>query len=448
LQTDTRRQGPIVEHQRLTRQPETFMKRFLTCALAVLAAALAAACHNSGTDQNSTQVRVVNAVVDADPLDFLIDDNVESSSISVGTISSFDEFGSGTHDLKLRSTQSGAALLDKSLNFASGTHYTVVAYGKRSSISTLILTDDVAGPSSGHFKVRFVGLSADVGPVDVYFTGGDISSIPAAQSGVVFGGTTDYVEVTPGSFNVVFTVAGTKDIVFQSSAAQSFTDGTIYTIGVFPSLGGKLANALLLVNNGSGSLLANPLGRLKAVNAIPDSTPLNFKADGTTLLSSVPFMGASTYVTTAAGQRTLQLESASVPGAIIASATLQLAPARDFTMLALGSMAQPQLAVLTDDNTVPPAGLAKIRFVNAMTGSGNVDVLLDFASRAAGLAPGTASAYSAVAPKTDYVISFTTPGGVTQLATLSPVELDAGAVYSAYVFASGSNVQARLVRDR
>ena len=423
------------------------MKRILTCVLAVLAMALAAACHNSGSDQNSTQARFVNAVIDSDPLDFLIDDSVKSAAVAVGSTSSFSEFSSGTHDVKLRS-QSGTVVLDKSLGFSSGTHYTIIAFGKRASINTAMLTDDIGGPSSGHFKVRFVGLSPDVGPVDVYFATGDISSIAPAQAGVAFSATTDYVEVTPGNFNVIFTLAGTKDIIFQSSSTQSFTDGGIYTIGVFPTFGGKLANALLLVNNGAATFLTNPLARLKAVNGIPDSTLINFKANGTTLLSSVPFIGSSTYVTTASGQRTLQIEASSVPGTIIASASVTLSPALDYTMLALGSIAQPRLAVLTDDNTVPPTGFAKIRFVNATNGVGNVDVLLDFASQATGIAPGTASAYSSVAPKLDYTISFTTPGGVTQLASLTPVELDANAVYSAYLFGASGSLQAKLVRDR
>ena len=422
------------------------MKRILTGALALLALALATACHNSGSDQNSTQARLVNAVVDSDPLDLLIDDNAKATAVALGATSPFSEFSSGTHDVKLRA--SGSTLLDKSLAFSSGTHYTVVAYGKRAAVATLILTDDVSGPSSGHFKARFVGLSPDAGPVDVYFANGDISSVAPAVSGVAVTTVTDYVESTPGSFNVIFTAAGTKDILFQSSAPQSFTDGGIYTIGIFPSLGGKLVNALVLTNNGGSTYLTNPLARVKAVNAIPDSTLINFKANGTALLSSVPFMGSSTYVTTAAGQRTLQIEASSVPGTIIASAAVTLSPALDYTMLALGSIAQPRLVVLTDDNTVPATGFAKIRFVNAANGVGNVDVLLDFASRATGIAPGTASAYFAVTPKTDYTITFTTPGGVTQLATLNPAQLDANAVYSAYLFGSGSTLQVKVVRDR
>ncbi len=423
------------------------MKRIFTCVLAVLATALAAGCHNSGSDQNSTQARFVNAVIDSGPLDFLIDDGVQSSAVAVGAVSPFAQFRAGTHDVKLR-LQGGSVVLDKSLGFSSGAHYTVIAFGKRAAIATAILTDDVGGPSSGHFKVRVAGLSPDVGAVDLYFANGDISSIPAALSGVAFGATSDYVEVTPGSFNVIFTTAGTKDIVFRSSAAQTFSDGGIYTIGTFPAFGGKLVNALLLQNNGAGSMLTNPLARLKAVNAIPDSTLLNFKADGTTLLSSVPFIGSSTYVTTAAGQRTLQIEASNVPGTIIASASVALSPALDYTMLALGSIAQPRLIALADDNTAPSAGLAKVRFVNATNGAGNVDVLLDFASQASAVAPGTASAYSAVAPKVDYTVTFTTPGGVTQLATLTPVELDANAVYSVYLFGASGNLQAKLVRDR
>ena len=425
------------------------MKKLLATALATLAAVVLSACHNGGSDQNSTQMRVVNAVVDAEPLDFLIDGSVKAAAIPVGTVSSFQEFGSGTRNFQLRSSTTQAILVDKTIGFGSGAHYTLLAFGKRASVTTLQLTDETTTPSSGHFKARVVGLSPDVGPVDVYFAATtDISQTAPALGGIIFGSVTDYIEVTPGSYNVIFTIAGTKDVVFRTTATQSFTEGSAYTIGVFPSTGGKLANALILVNNGAATLLTNPLARVKGVNGIADSTPLNFKADGTTLLSGVPYTAASAYVTTTSGQHTLQVEAAAVPGSIIASASATLNSASDYTMLAMGTFAAPRLVVLADDNSAPTSGFAKIRFVNATTGVGNVDVLVDFASQVRGIAPGTASAYSTVAPKLDYTITFTTPGGVQQLATLSPVELDPGGVYSAYLFGSGSSVQAKLVRDR
>jgi hypothetical protein len=184
------------------------------------------------------------------------------------------------------------------------------------------------------------------------------------------------------------------------------------------------------------------------VNGIPDATPLNFKADGTTLLSSVPFTGASSYITTAAGTRNLQIEASSNPGTILASNSKALAASRDYSVVAVGTLSAPQLAVLTDDNSLPTSGFAKIRFVNALVNSTGVDVLLNFASQTTNLGFAQASTYYQVTPGTTYTITFATPGGVSVIATLTPVELDGAAVYTAYLFGTASSAQVKLVRDR
>ncbi|HEY4999291.1 MAG TPA: DUF4397 domain-containing protein, partial [Usitatibacter sp.] len=93
-------------------------------------------------------------------------------------------------------------------------------------------------------------------------------------------------------------------------------------------------------------------------------------------------------------------------------------------------------------------GFAKVRFVNAGAAGSSVDVLANFANETSGLAYGSASTYFQVTPSLTYTITFATPGGVNVIATATPVELDAGAIYTVYLFGSGSSAQARLVRDR
>jgi hypothetical protein len=194
------------------------------------------------------------------------------------------------------------------------------------------------------------------------------------------------------------------------------------------------------------------VARVKVVNAIADSPTLNFKADGATLLSNVPFGGNSSYVSIATGSRTLQLEAANVPGVIITSASKTIESARDYTVLALDSFAAPRLATVADDNTFPTAGFAKVRFVNALSSAATVDVLVNFASQASGLAYGTASAYSQFAANTassaGYTITFSTPGGVQVIASLADVELDPGVVYTAILLGPANTPQVKLVRDR
>jgi hypothetical protein len=412
-------------------------------------AILVSGCHNGGHDQNSAQMRALHAVADAEPLDVLVDDDAKATGLALGMVSAPTEFDSGTRDTRIRSSTNGAILADKSINYNSGTLSTLAIIGHRGAINTLLLLDDTTAPSSGKFKARAVGLDPDAGAADLYITSGSVVDTVATISGVSYTSVTDYAEGTPGSYRITFTAAGSKDVLFQS-ALQTLSEGQAVSAAVFPSGGGKLVNAVLIVNGagGSATFLPNPLGRLKSVNAIPDAGLLNFKGDGATLLANVPFAGSSSYVTLPTGARSLQIEASNVPGSALAPATVTIDPARDYTALALGTAATPQLALIADDNTLPNAGYAKLRFVNALAGTGSVDGFVNFASQASGIAFGTASSYSQLVPGTTYDISFATAGGVTTLATIDPAELDANGVYTAYVVGSAGNAQVRLVRDR
>jgi hypothetical protein len=415
---------------------------------------LLAGCHNGGHPQNSTDMRAVNAVIDSDPLDVLVAGDAKVTGLTYGSTSGFANFSSGSQEVTIRSTPTQAIFFDKTLDFGDGATSTLVIYGSRTSLSAMLLADDITSPdtapASGNFKIRVAGASADSGPVDLYVTNGtDISNAPATLGAATYGSVSAYAETTAGTYVLTLTVAGTKDVLFQSAPTQ-LSAGAVYALAVLPSGGGKLSNALLLEQGqgGTGALLANPDGRIKAVNAIADSTTLNFLADGTTLLSSVPFAGASDYVPLASGPRTLQLEASNVPGSILASLPQQVSAARDYTVVAVNSIAQAQLVTFTDDNTAPPAGFAKLRFANAMAGSTGTDVLVNFAAQASGLAFKSASSYYTFAPSTTYTITFDTAGAVSVIATLTPAELDAGGVYTAYLLGTPSSPQVRLVRDR
>lgn len=398
--------------------------------------------------QNSADVRFMHASIDTEGLDVLVEDDAKTG-ISAGSTSSFVNFGSGTRTLKLRSQSNGTVLLEKSVSFASASGQTLVVYGRRTSLQTALLNDNTSSPDSGRFKLRVMGLSPDVGAVDVYLVSGAIDSVPANMSNVGYGTISDFAQVSEGNLRIVFATAGTKEVLFESDA-RSFSAGDRYSLAIFPSLGGRLVNALLLTegNNGTGTYLANKRARLKAVNADPSSSGYNFAASGETLLSSVPYRAASSYVTTATGDRPLTIERANVPGTVAASVTARMNPAQDYSVIAASVAGQARLAVLTDDNTLPATGRAKVRFVNAFAHEANVDVLLNFAGVASNVAPRAASSYSEVTPGDSYVVSFTTPGGVSVITTLSPVELETGAIYTVYGFGSPGSAEARLVRDR
>ena len=423
-------------------------------AAAVAALLLAGACHNSGHNQNSTDMRALNAVADAEPLDFLVADDVKVSALALGAASPYSEFSAGSRDVKVRSSTVQSVLAEKSITFGNGVNTTLIAYGPRAATQLQLLLDDTTAPSSGRFKVRGVGLAPNAAAIDLYVTSGDISSVAPTISGVPYGGASGYTEVSAGTYRIVFTTPGTKDIIFQSPT-QTLNEGAKLTVAVIPASGGQLVNATLMTPPGddSATFVPNPSARVKAVNAVPGSPNVIFKAGGSTLFSSVPFAGSSSYALTPAGARTLQVEAANVPGTALATLARTLDPAKDYTVVALNPLNQVQLVAFADDNSVPNSGVARVRFANALVGTPSVDVLVNFASQAAGIAYGATSGYyqlaaGSIVADTAYTVTFAAPGGATAIVTLSQVEIDAGSVYTFYLLGTSAAPQAKLVRDR
>jgi hypothetical protein len=423
------------------------MKNFL--ALLVLAVVGIAGCHNGGSKQNSTNMRTLNAVVDAEPLDVLVDSDQKFAAVAPNSITGYTNFDSGTRDLQARSSTNQSILLDKQVPFPSDGTGTLLLYGHRSTMQAAFATDDTTTPSSGHARIRAIGLAPDSGPVDVYVTPSNISAGPPVLTSVTFGATSAITEIPSGTYNIIITTAGTQEILFASTSTVNVSGGDNDTIGVLPTLGGKLVNAAFWQQgtSGTGVVLTNPLSRLKAVNGLTDTT-VNFKLDGSVILSNVPFAGNSTYLTTKSGAHTVAVEAANVPGTSIGSFATTFTAGRDYTAITSGTGAAVRMQVLTDDNSLPNIGFAKIRFVNDLADSATVDVLLNFAQQATGIPSIGASSYYQVAAGTNYTISFTTPGGITVLATLTNVELDASDVYTFYLFGTSSAAQVRQVRDR
>jgi hypothetical protein len=373
---------------------------------------------------------------------------VKAAALALGQTSGFSQFDSGTRDVKVRSSTSQSILSDKSVSFSSGVFQTLLVYGHRAAIQSQLLADDVTVIDSGQLRVRVVNLAPDAGPVDVYLAT-PITTAPVIVAAAAFGTVSGSAEVPPGSYPITITASGTQDVLFQSSA-QSFAAGTYYTIVVVPTQGGKQVNAVLLTQGqgGSGTFLQNPLSRLKAVNDVTDSNTINFKVDNTALLLNVPFAGSSSYVTTSSGTHNVQIEQSNVPGTNIATLSNNFLAARDYSVIATGTVGAASLTALLDDNTLPASGFAKLRFVNGLNGGGNVDVLVNFALQTSALPFVTQSSYYQLTPSTTYTITFTTAGGVTVIATMTNAELDANGVYTAYLLGTPSSPQIRLVRDR
>jgi hypothetical protein len=175
-------------------------------------------------------------------------------------------------------------------------------------------------------------------------------------------------------------------------------------------------------------------GRVRAVHLSPDAPGVDVLLDGTQVLSNVTYLVSSDYLDVPSGNRTFRVEPVGSNTAVI-EATVPVAEDVDYTLLAVNNVAAIEPLYLTDDNTAPAAGQARIRVVHGAPNVPAVDVYVT-APGAPLAAPvltnvpfKAASGYLAV-PAGTYQVRVT-PTGTTTVAIDQEITAPAGVVATA-----------------
>jgi hypothetical protein len=117
--------------------------------------------------------------------------------------------------------------------------------------------------------------------------------------------------------------------------------------------------------------------RVRVVHASPDAPAVDVYADGAKVLTAVPFKGSSDYLSVPAGPHNFKVfatgaNPASDTPVINADATLEAG--KDYTVAAIGKVADIKPLVLVDNNGAPAAGKAHVRVVHASPDAPAVDI--------------------------------------------------------------------------
>jgi hypothetical protein len=176
--------------------------------------------------------------------------------------------------------------------------------------------------------------------------------------------------------------------------------------------------------------------RVRIVHASPDAPSVDIWVNGAVAVSDLAFKDATDYLALAPGDYQVQVTPAGGAAAdAVIDATVTLAAGTDYTVAAVGRLADIAPLVLTDDNTAPAAGQAHLRVVHASPDAPAVDVAV-----AGGpvlienLAFPTASGYLPV-DSDAYDLSVRPTGTETSALDIDGFMADAGTVYT--VFAVG-----------
>lgn len=122
------------------------------------------------------------------------------------------------------------------------------------------------------------------------------------------------------------------------------------------------------------SLAADGKAMVRVVHASPDAPAVDVWVNGAVAFSNTPFKGITSYAALDPGSYQVQVSPAGATSPIVIDATLDLKADTDYTVVAVGKLAAIEPLVLVDNNSIPAAGKAHVRFVHASPDAPAVDI--------------------------------------------------------------------------
>ena len=177
--------------------------------------------------------------------------------------------------------------------------------------------------------------------------------------------------------------------------------------------------------------------RVRVVHASPDAPAVDVLVDDAVALSNVSYLAASNYLELADGGHNVKVNAAGTSTTVI-DADVDLADGTDYTLIASGLLDAIAPIVLTDDNSTPPAGTARVRAIHGAPSAPAVDVYvtapeadLETASPVlSSVAFGDVADYLEV-PAGDYQVRVTPAGSKTVVIDSGALTLASGQVRTA-----------------
>jgi len=178
-------------------------------------------------------------------VDILIDNRIVATNVAYGTGTAYMGISSGSRLLEIRptgNTNSSSDIIHSNITVQGGSDTTVILDYSGGSVATPF-TDDNTEPASGSIEIRPIHAANFLGNLDVYIIpqGEGISGVSPQISNLAFNSTgKNYVKLNAGSWEVVFTFAGTQSIVFDTGTSiSSLSSGAIRTVVALNAVNGS-----------------------------------------------------------------------------------------------------------------------------------------------------------------------------------------------------------------
>jgi hypothetical protein len=134
-----------------------------------------------------------------------------------------------------------------------------------------------------------------------------------------------------------------------------------------------LATVVLVFGLVTTSFADGHQARVRAVHASPDAPAVDILVNDGVAFSNAPFKGITDYAALDTGTYNIKVVPTGATEPVVIEADLPL-EAKDYTIVALGMLANIEPLVLVDNNSAPAAGKAHVRFVHASPDAPAVDI--------------------------------------------------------------------------
>jgi len=124
----------------------------------------------------------------------------------------------------------------------------------------------------------------------------------------------------------------------------------------------------------TSALAQDESARVRVVHASPDAPAVDVWVNGSVAFANAPFQGITDYASLSPATYNVQVTPTGATTPVVIEADLDLAANTDYTVVAVGLLADIEPLVLIDNNSAPAAGKAHVRFVHASPDAPAVDI--------------------------------------------------------------------------
>lgn len=124
----------------------------------------------------------------------------------------------------------------------------------------------------------------------------------------------------------------------------------------------------------TSALAQGAKSRVRVVHASPDAPAVDVWVNGAKAFTNAPFKGITPYAELDGGNYDVQVVPTGATEPVVIKGTLGFKAGTDYTVIAVGKLANIMPLVLEDNNALPAPGKAHVRFVHASPDAPAVDI--------------------------------------------------------------------------